>query len=162
MITYTLKIFVCLCVCSFSTGLCGAIAEVSNRANKGLQEQQNLLPAPVQSSDEKSQGNTQHNSVIIIEKVEGETKVRVDTKGYVAPYLGASKNKPPSDEVMHIISKEERAQNLKGFYLETGVGVNVHKNINLDLGYRFEHNPSLIDEYERDNGQIRFGIKFNY
>ena len=99
---------------------------------------------------------------VIIEKRDDQTQLKLGAESLVAPYLGASKSAPPSKDVMPLIRREERESNRKDFKLETGIGVDVNEKVNFNLGYRFESGMSLLEERQKENGQLRFGIHFNY
>lgn len=101
---------------------------------------------------------------LVVEKKEDKAQIKVETNGQLKPYLGAGKEAQPSKDVIPLLSKEDIEYYNKSYNIETGVGINVKENVDLNLGYRVKSQLSLMDgpEEEQDRGQIRFGVHFNY
>lgn len=102
---------------------------------------------------------------VVIDKDEKATNVRLQTESLVAPYLGAESGPELSPEERRLLPEDEVSNGLAGYRLEAGVGLFVEDRASLNLGYRFQNPPSLLNERSNDplslSGDLRitFDVK---
>lgn len=103
--------------------------------------------------------------ILVIDKDEKATNVRLQTESLIAPYLGAESGPELSPEERRLLPEEEVSDGLAGYRLEAGVGLFVEDRASVNLGYRFQNPPSLLNERSNDplslSGDVRitFDVK---
>ena len=66
---------------------------------------------------------------------------------------------------LHSFSPRLNSNNpFKNYHLETGVGLSVNEQTEINLGYRFNSTPSLLDnqsseDSSQDSGEVRFSLE---
>ncbi len=102
---------------------------------------------------------------VMIDKLDREVNVRLETEGAVAPYLGAGQGEALSPQELRLLPEEEKRRLSEDYRLEAGIGLFVEDKASLSLGYRFNKPPSLLDENRNDplstsgDVHIKFDIK---
>ena len=100
---------------------------------------------------------------VVIDKLDREVNVRLETEGAVAPYLGAGQGEELSPQELRLLPEVEKRKLSEDYHLEAGIGLFVEDKASLSLGYRFNTPPSLLDENRNDplstSGDVR--IKFD-
>ncbi len=119
---------------------------------------------PELSGREYTQDKSKQSLPVILDERDEQKQIKLETEGRFVPYLGASKSKQPAEDIVPLLGKEERDVLKNRYNLETGLGVSVKKNIDINLGYRITSQPTLLDDAKQDpdSNQIRFGVHFNY
>ena len=108
---------------------------------------------------------TSATSPLTIQSKGDQTNLSVETQLPISPYLGAVKK--PTDGLEDISpGSDSRSGNpFKNYHLETGVGLSVNEQTEINLGYRFNNTPSLLDnqsseDSSQDSGELRFSLEF--
>ncbi|MBW2688732.1 MAG: hypothetical protein JRC99_02235 [Deltaproteobacteria bacterium] len=88
----------------------------------------------------------------------------VETNTPISPYLGAVKKPMDVPEDMSLRLGNRSDNLLDNYHLETGVGLKVNKNTEINLGYRFKDSPSLQDDQSseasrQESGDLRFSLE---
>lgn len=103
-------------------------------------------------------------SPLTVRSREGQSNLQVETGTAITPYVGAAKKQSnaPSD-MPHLLEKPGGSP-LDHYHLETGVGVNLSDRTDLNLGYRFKEQPSLIQAPSGQSNDpaedLRFSLDF--
>lgn len=106
--------------------------------------------------------------IVVIEKGERETSLRLQTETPIAPYIGAERAPELSPEERRLLPENQEHDGVADYKLEAGVGLYVEDRASLSLGYRFQNPPSLLHERSNDplplSGDLRitFDIKFPF
>lgn len=102
---------------------------------------------------------------VVIDKEEQETTLRLQTEGLISPYVGAERGPELSPAELRLLREGEERDILGDYKLEAGVGLHVEDRTSLNLGYRFQNPPSLLNERSNDplslSGDLRitFDVK---
>lgn len=102
---------------------------------------------------------------VVIDKQEQETTLRLLTESPISPYFGAERRPEPSSEELRLLGERGERSLLGDYKLEAGVGLHVEDKTSLNLGYRFQNPPSLLNERRNDplslSGDLRitFDVK---
>lgn len=108
-----------------------------------------------------------HN-LLVIETDEREASMRMQTAVPVVPYLGAELAPEMSPEERRLLQDSGARDGLGDYKLEAGIGLYVEDRASLNLGYRFQHPPSLLDDRRNDpltlTGDLRitFDVKIPF
>jgi len=107
---------------------------------------------------------TQATSPLEIKSKGDQTNLRVETNTPISPYLGAVKKPMDVPEDMSLRLGNRSDNLLDNYHLETGVGLKVNKNTEINLGYRFKDSPSLQDDpsseaSRQESGDLRFSLE---
>jgi len=106
--------------------------------------------------------NTSTPSPLVIDSTEGQTNLRVETISPISPYLGAVKKTSDAPDDMSSLLGRRNDNPFDSYHLETGVGIRVNERADVNLGYRFNKTPSLIDSQSSDgSGQGRGALRFS-
>ena len=104
-------------------------------------------------------------SPLTIDSKGDQTNVSVETPTLISPYLGAVNKQ--GDDLVEISPRLDGKSDdpFKNYHLETGVGLNVDEQTQINLGYRFKDTSSLLDnknseDNDQDSGEIRFSLEF--
>lgn len=104
-------------------------------------------------------------SPLTIESKGDQTNVSVETPTLISPYLGAVDKQADASEELSPRLDNKSDNPFENYHLETGVGLNVDEQTEINLGYRFKDTSSLLDnqnskDNDRDSGEIRFSLEF--
>lgn len=103
--------------------------------------------------------------LVVIDKQVQETTLRLQTESLISPYVGAERRPELSSEETRLLGERGERTLLGDYKLEAGVGLHVEDKTSLNLGYRFESPPSLLNERRNDplslSGDLRitFDVK---
>jgi len=103
--------------------------------------------------------------IVVIKKDERETNLRLQTETPISPYLGTEHGPELSPEELRLLPEGKARDGLGDYKLEAGVGLYVEDKASLNLGYRFQNPPSLLNDRSNDpltlTGDLRitFDIK---
>ncbi len=104
-------------------------------------------------------------SPLTIKSKGDQTNLSVETQTPISPYFGAVKKQTDGLEGISP-SRDSNSDNpFKNYHLETGVGLSVNEQTEINLGYRFNNTPSLLDnqsseDSSQDSGELRFSLEF--
>ena len=103
-------------------------------------------------------------SPLAIKSKGDQTNLSVETNTPISPYLGAVKKPMDVPEDMSLRLGNRSDNLLDNYHLETGVGLKVNENTEINLGYRFKDSPSLLDDQSsetsrQENGDLRFSLE---
>ena len=96
-------------------------------------------------------------------KSKGEqTNLSVETQTLISPYLGAVKKQ--TDGLEDFSPRLNSSNLFESYHLETGVGLRVNEQTEINLGYRFNSTPSSLDnqsseDSSQDSGEVRFSLE---
>jgi hypothetical protein len=104
-------------------------------------------------------------SPLKIESKGDQTNLSVETQTLISPYLGAVNKQADAPEDVSPRLDNKSYNPFENYHLETGVGLSVDKQTQINLGYRFNDTSSLLDNQnsktsEQDSGEIRFSLEF--
>jgi hypothetical protein len=109
--------------------------------------------------------DTSATSPLTIKSKGDQTNLSVETQTLISPYLGAINKQAdaPGDISPRLDNKSDNP--FANYHLETGVGLSVDKQTQINLGYRFKDTSSLLDNQnsktsDQDSGEIRFSLEF--
>ena len=106
---------------------------------------------------------TPATSSLTIKSKGEQTNLSVETQTLISPYLGAVKKQ--TDGLEDFSPRLNSSSNpFKNYHLETGVGLSVNEHTEINLGYRFNSTPSLLDNQSsedpsQDSGEVRFSLE---
>ena len=108
--------------------------------------------------------STSAPSPLVINSKEGQTNLSVETTSPISPYLGAVKKPPDAPDDMYSLLGRRSDNPLDNYSLETGVGLRINERTDVNLGYRFNKSPTLIDSQSSDGssqgrGDLRFSLE---
>ena len=90
-----------------------------------------------------------------------QTNLSVETFTVVSPYLGVVKNttNAPDDKPFHLNNLIDNP--FDNYLLETGMGLRVNDLAEVNLGYRFNNSPSLLDNQNSKppGDDLRFSLE---
>ena len=125
----------------------------SNYQEEGFRYDPSLSETPVEQG-------TSAVSPLTIESSGDQTNLSVETRTPISPYLGVvEKTTDGPDDMSHRLSS--RSDNpLDNYHLETGVGIMVNEQTEMNMGYRFNHSPTLLDDQssEAPSYDLRFSL----
>lgn len=103
-------------------------------------------------------------SPLTIESKGDQTNLSVETQTRISPYLGAVNKQADSLENISPRLDNKTDNPFKNYHLETGVGLNVDEQTEINLGYRFNSTPSSLDnqsseDSSQDSGEVRFSLE---
>jgi hypothetical protein len=104
-------------------------------------------------------------SPLTIKSKGDQTNLSVETQTPISPYLGAVKKQTDGLEDISPRRDSNSDNPFKNYHLETGVGLSVNEQTEINLGYRFNNTPSLLDnqsseDSSQDSGELRFSLEF--
>jgi len=104
-------------------------------------------------------------SPLAIESKGDQTNLIVEPQAFISPYLGAVDKKADALEDISPRLNSKSDNPFENYHLETGVGLSVDKQTQINLGYRFKDTSSLLDNQNskpsnQDSGEIRFSLEF--
>ena len=104
-------------------------------------------------------------SPLAIESKEDQTNLSVETQTLISPYLGAVNKQADALEGISPRLNSKSDNPFENYHLETGVGLSVDKQTQINLGYRFKDTSSLLENQDskssdQDSGEIRFSLEF--
>ena len=104
-------------------------------------------------------------SPLTIESKGDQTNLSVETRTRISPYLGAVNKQADRPENISPRLDNKTDNPFKNYHLETGVGLHVDEQTEINLGYRFNDTSSLLDNDNsessgEDGGEIRFSLEF--
>lgn len=106
--------------------------------------------------------STSASSPLVIDSKNGQTNLSVETTSPISPYFGAVKKPQDAPDDMYPLLGRRSDNPLDNYSLETGVGLRVNERTDVNLGYRFNKSPSLIDSQGSDDpGQGRGDLRFS-
>jgi hypothetical protein len=107
---------------------------------------------------------TSATSPLTIKSKGEQTNLSIETQTPISPYLGAVKKQ--TDVLEDISPRLDGSSDnpFKNYHLETGVGLSVNEQTEINLGYRFNSTPSLLDnqtseDSSQDSGELRFSLE---
>jgi len=105
---------------------------------------------------------TPATSLLTIKSKGEQTNLSVETQTLISPYLGAVKKQ--TDVLEDFSPRLNSNIPFKNYHLETGVGLSVNEQTEINLGYRFNSTPSLLDnqsseDSSQDSGEVRFSLE---
>ena len=104
-------------------------------------------------------------SPLTIESKGDQTNLSVETRTRISPYLGAVNKQADRPDNISPRLDNKTDNPFKNYHLETGVGLNVDEQTEINLGYRFNDTSTLLDNDNsessgEDGGEIRFSLEF--
>ena len=125
---------------------------------EGYGDDQVLYQAPVAP-------DTSTMSPLTIESKGDQTNLSVETQTLISPYLGAVNKQADTPENISPRLDNKSDNPFKNYHLETGVGLSVDEQTEINLGYRFSDTSSLLDNDKsassgENSGEIRFSLEF--
>ena len=104
-------------------------------------------------------------SPLAIESKGDQTNLIVEPQALISPYLGAVNKQTDAVEDISPRLNSKSDNPFENYHLETGVGLSVDKQTQINLGYRFKDTSSLLDNQNskpsnQDSGEIRFSLEF--
>lgn len=103
-----------------------------------------------------------------ISSEENQSNLQLQTGSAVTPYIGAAQTKTDTPEdIAHLVGEENNTL-LDRYRLETGVGISLGKQAEVNLGYQFDQQPSLLnqgsgqDETPSADQRFSLGIKLQF
>ena len=108
--------------------------------------------------------NTPFTPPLTVKSIGDQVNLSVETNTIISPYLGAAKKPLDTPENMGLHLGDLTANPLDNYHLETGVGLMFNELTEVNLGYRFNNSPSLLDNQGnktsiQDNGDLRFSLE---
>ena len=100
-----------------------------------------------------------------IESKGDQTNLSVETHMLISPYLGAVNKQADTPEGISSLLDNKSDNPFENYHLETGVGLSIDKQTQINLGYRFNDTSSLLDNQnskttDQDSGKIHFSLEF--
>lgn len=107
-------------------------------------------PALSVESPRQTSLSTDPQQIVVIEKNKEETNVHLRAKSTISPYLDAELGPELSPEELRLLPKSDEGEGAADYRLEAGIGLYVEQRARLNLGYRLQNQPSLLNDHRND------------